>query len=563
MKTLVHREQIDIATSAYKNKVIGTKSVRHAQMSSISSRDLKPLLSADAEIAFLDIREHGQYGEGHPFFSVNVSYSTIEIQVPLLVPRKNVTVVLMDDGDRVSERAARVLQKLGYTKVMILEGGAPAWAKTGYTLFKGVNVPSKTFGELVEHECMTPSISADELKLRLERDETTVVLDSRPAHEYFKMSIPSARSCPNAELAYRIPALKIDPQTTIVINCAGRTRSIIGAETLRQCGFSNPILALRNGTQGWVLSGFNLNHGLQPEPLPSVEFKDRIQATKIADKLIEKFALGRISLEMLRAWEKDLERTTYIFDVRTEEEFLAGHYPDARHAPGGQLVQATDQYLAVRNARIILCDDTGLRAATTAMWLSSMGHEVSILDTDISSAAFSQTAKGIGSLVFDAPMVLPKEAVGKVANGALLVDASRSQDFRRGHARGAVWITRSRATNLDCNFDHPIIVTGQDQSLVFGILRELLGLGYTDLLWFEGSLEIWNQAGFEIEQTPDDPTDQDCIDFLFFVHDRHDGNLDAARHYLEWETGLLAQLDDQERGVLRPPQMNSATEKGQ
>ncbi len=516
------------------------------------------MLSADAEIAFLDIREHGQYGEGHPFFSVHVGYSTIETKMPILVPRKDVTVVVMDDGDGVGERAAHALKRLGYTDVMILEGGVPGWVAAGYTLFKGVNVPSKTFGELVEHECMTPSLSADELKLRLEKGEPTVVFDGRPEHEYFKMSIPSARSCPNAELAYRIPAFALDPEATIVINCAGRTRSIIGAETLRQCGFSNPILALRNGTQGWALSGFKLNHGTHSNSLPLVDYEARAQAARTADNLIKRLALPQISSELLKSWEKDRDRTIYIFDVRTEEEFLAGHWPGARHAPGGQLVQATDQYLAVRNARIILCDDNGLRAATTAMWLRGMGHDVTILDEDMSQATSSKINSTGGSTIVDAPLVSPEDAFGRIINGALLVDVSRSQDYRNGHVRGAIWVTRSRVNHLGCDFDHPIIITGQGQSLIFGVVLELIEAGYTNLLWFVGSPEIWRQAGFEIEHTPDSPTDQDCIDFLFFVHDRHEGNLDAARHYLEWETGLLAQLDNQERGMLRPPQLNSS-----
>ena len=526
-------------------------------MKSISPKNLKPMLTGEAEIAFLDVREHGQYGEGHPFFSVHVGYSTIEVEVLPLVPRKDVTVVVMDDCDGVSERAVRALQKLGYSDVMFLEGGAPGWVSAGYTLFKGVNVPSKTFGEMVEHECMTPSLSAVELKQRLEKGEPTVVFDGRPEHEYFKMSIPSARSCPNAELAYRIPALSLDPETAIVINCAGRTRSIIGAETLRQCGLSNPILALCNGTQGWSLSGFNLNYGTHPGSLPSVDSQARAQAVKTADNLIKRLSLPKISPKLLEAWKKDSERTIFIFDVRTEDEFSAGHRPDARHAPGGQLVQATDQYLAVRNARIILCDDTGLRAATTAMWLRGMGHDVTILEEDMSKLVAPRINYTDGCMVIDAPLVSPEDAFGKVANGALLVDASRSKDYRIGHARGSVWITRSRATNLGYRFDDAIIITGQEQSLIFGVVCEFLELGYKNLSWFEGSLKIWSQAGFEIEQTPNCPPDQECIDFLFFVHDRHDGNLDAARRYLEWETGLLAQLDDQERGILSPPQPNS------
>ena len=526
-------------------------------MNSISPKNLKPMLTAEAEIAFLDVREHGQYGEGHPFFSVHVAYSTIETEAPKLVPRKDVTVVVMDHDDGVGERAAHALEKIGYTNVLVLEGGAPGWAAAGYTLFKGVNVPSKTFGELVEHECMTPSISADELQLRLERDEPTVVLDGRPKHEYFKMSIPSARSCPNAELAYRIPALAIDPETTLVINCAGRTRSIIGAETLRQCGFSNPILALRNGTQGWALGGFTLDHGIHSEPLPLIDSKARAQAAKSAKNLITRLALPQISSETLKKWEKDPKRTTYIFDVRTEEEFLAGHWPGAQHAPGGQLVQATDQYLAVRNARIVLCDDTGLRAATTAMWLRGMGHDVSILEEDMSQALTSKVNYTVANTVIDAPLVSPEGAFGRVSNGAILVDASRSQDYRSGHARASIWITRSRVTTLDCRLNDTIIVTGQEKSLILGVVSDFLELGFTNMFWFEGSPEIWSRAGFEIEQTPDCPTDQECIDFLFFVHDRHDGNMDAARRYLEWETGLLAQLDDQERGILQPPQSNS------
>ena len=110
---------------------------------------------------------------------------------------------------------------------------------------------------------------------------------------------------------------------------------------------------------------------------------------------------------------------------------------------------------------------------------------------------------------------------------------------------------------MDCRLNDTIIVTGQEKSLILGVVDDFLELGFTNVFWFEGSPEIWSRAGFEIEQTPGCPIDQECIDFLFFVHDRHDGNMDAARRYLEWETGLLAQLDDQERGVLRPPQSNS------
>jgi hypothetical protein len=51
--------------------------------------------------------------------------------------------------------------------------------------------------------------------------------------------------------------------------------------------------------------------------------------------------------------------------------------------------------------------------------------------------------------------------------------------------------------------------------------------------------------------TPGEPADADCIDFLFFTAARHEGDASAARAYLDWETGLIGQLDAQERGAFR------------
>jgi len=78
--------------------------------------------------------------------------------------------------------------------------------------------------------------------------------------------------------------------------------------------------------------------------------------------------------------------------------------------------------------------------------------------------------------------------------------------------------------------------------------RDLGEAGCNDLRLLAGGYAAWRDAGLPVVATPHDPADADCIDFLFFTHDRHDGNADAAREYLAWETGLLDQLDAQERG---------------
>ena len=72
-------------------------------------------------------------------------------------------------------------------------------------------------------------------------------------------------------------------------------------------------------------------------------------------------------------WQQDPSRTLYLLDVRTREEFEKDRIAGARHAPGGQLVQAADEYVGVRNARVVLIDPERVRAVMTASWLNQMG----------------------------------------------------------------------------------------------------------------------------------------------------------------------------------------------
>jgi len=518
-------------------------------MKYVTAEALKPQLTDGGEIALLDVREHGQYGEGHPFFSVNLPYSRLEALAEALLPCRAVRCVVFDDGDGVAEKAARALEEMGYTGVHILAGGAPAWTAAGYTLFKGVNLPSKTFGELVEHERGTRSIAAEELKAMLEAGDPVTILDGRSPKEFHKMSLPGARSCPNAELAYRLPQMVADDTTPIVVNCAGRTRSIIGAQTLRELGVANPVFALRNGTQGWRLAGFELDRGKAPGRLPTLAPDQLAETAREAERLIAELGLPTVDPETLESWLADPTRSTYLLDVRTAEEFAEAHLPGARSAPGGQLVQATDEKVAVRNARIVLTDDTQLRAATTAMWLTGMGHQVWILKADASRGS----ARGAEAAPTGAEdSIALSDIPSRLAAGAVLLDASRSFDYRDSHIEGARWATRARLEGLGLPADAEVIVTGRDSVLIAGVAQDLRGQGHGRVDTVAGTPDTWQAAGLNVVATPEVPSDADCIDFLFFVHDRHDGNLEAARRYLAWELGLLAQIDDQERSVLRP-----------
>ena len=512
------------------------------------AQDVKPQLTNDSEIAFIDVREHGQYGDGHPFFIVSIPYSQLEGKVEALVPNKAVTIVLMDAGDGIAEKAQIRLKTMGYDTVDILKGGAQSWANAGYTLYEGVNLPSKTLGELVEHVAHTPRITASELRAMMENKDDFILLDGRTPEEFRTMMIGNGICCPNAELGHRLPQLLSSDTTKVIVNCAGRTRSIIGAQGLINQGFDNPVFALENGTQGWELAGFELTRGADdnlPHDLSQTTLK---AAAERAKKVRKKFGIKQVNLATVKEWQKDNTRTTYLFDIRTKEEFLNGHLLTSIHAPGGQLVQATDKKVAVRGARIILIDDMGLRAANTAIWLQQMGHEVYCLAEDITTIDGLEYGESPETTIAQTLLQCRKsEVAGKLKNDAILLDLNPSMVFRKGHIAGAHWTIRPRLAELKAKTDCEFILTSADRNVAELAARDLREMGVKNISYLAGNAETWAEAGLDVIATPDQPADKDCIDYLFFTHDRHVGNLEAARGYLAWETGLIDQLDEQER----------------
>ena len=519
----------------------------------ISASTLKAWLHDGGEIAVLDVREHGQYGESHLFHATPLPFSRLEVDVPRLVPRKQVRVVVYDGGNDdtagVAQRAARALEALGYRDVRVLEGGTAAWRAAGYVLFAGVNLPSKTFGELVEHAYGTPRITAKELAQRQACGEPLVVLDGRPVSEFHKMSIPGATCCPNGELAYRIGSLVPDPGTPIVINCAGRTRSILGAQTLINLGIPNPVFALENGTQGWYLVDLPLDHG-KTRQYGQDTGSDALSPS--AARLAERFQVPFVDAATVRQWAGDASRTLFLCDVRTPEEFSAGTLPCAQLTPGGQLMQAADQYVGVRKARLVLFDSDNVRAAVVASWLRQMGHDANVLMGGLDSGlelAPASTPSGPS---------LPEISVDELRqrlleNQAIVVDLRASMKYRAGHIPGAIWSIRPRLAQ-DLQGETRSIVLVADESAVAQWASRELGVGAALLC---GGMDAWVKSGLPQESADDVPPDARCIDYLFFVHDRHDGNKDAARQYLAWETGLVQQLDAQELADFHLPQTSS------
>ncbi|MHA6788564.1 cystathionine beta-lyase [Pseudomonas bijieensis] len=525
----------------------------------ITPGQLQQWLFDGQEIALFDVREHGQYGEAHLFFGVNLPYSRLELEARRLAPNPRVRLVIYDqDGADLAVRAAQRLQALGYINVYSLEGGADGWQAAGYQLFAGVHVPSKAFGEQVEAVRHTPHVSARQLAQWQARGEPLVVLDGRPLEEYRKMTIPGSICCPNGELGYRVHDLVPDEQTPIVVNCAGRTRSIIGAQTLIDLGLKNPIYALENGTQGWYLEDLQLEHGSERRYADQVSAATLPAQRLAAARLAERAGVPTVEATQVEQWAADAGRSLFLCDVRTAEEFATGTLPGAQHTPGGQLIQSTDLYVGVRQARVVLFDDDGVRAPIIASWLRQLGHEAFVLSGGLSSGL----ALPVPAVV--APEKLPLISVRALADAlkddaVALIDLRSSSAYRKAHIAGARWSIRPLLAAALADERRPVVLVADDSWLA---ALAALELPHTAARWLADGVDTWRSAGLALQEGAQTLADEQCIDFLFFTHDRHAGNKDAARQYLAWEIGLLAQMSADEVASLKPLQPGSQSVVG-
>ena len=282
---------------------------------------------------------------------------------------------------------------MGYSNVRQLAGGLEGWRQAGYELFQDVNSYAKAFGELVEQRRHTPSLPAQEVASLIASKANIAILDVRRFDEYATMNIPGSVSVPGAELVLRAREAAPDPETTIIVNCAGRTRSIIGTQSLINAGVANKVVALRNGTIGWTLAKQDLEHGADRRG--GIGAFDGAESN--ARDVAYRAGVRRVSVAEAGAIDAQNDRTLYRFDVRDAGEYTAGHIAGFRHYAGGQLVQEIDMAAPVRGARILLTDDKGIRADMTASWLAQMGWEVFVLDGGYD-----------GALEAGPPVLLPK-----------------------------------------------------------------------------------------------------------------------------------------------------------
>jgi rhodanese-related sulfurtransferase len=354
---------------------------------------------------------------------------------------------------------------------------------------------------------------------------------------------------PGGELALRITDITkdLDPETTVIVNCAGRTRSIIGTRVLQRMGLRN-VYGLKNGTSGWVLAGYHLETGGNRLELPAPSPEGLAAAEAYADRLAVEDGVRTMDLPTLQArLARRQQDPCYFVDVRTSEEYAQGHIPGFRWFPGGQAVQRSDEVMVVKHCPIVFACDRKTRSTVVASWYRQYGfQEVYVLQGGTTAWAADGLALAQGSEeVTPFGLAQARETVRvlsphdvQAAALPVVIFVDTSQDFARGHVPGACWVPRGslelQIANVAPAKQTPIAVTCQRgvQAILAG--ATLRALGYAHVSVLDGGMAAWQAAGLPLETgltgVMRPPTD--------VVLSGPERNMADAINYLRWETAL-------------------------
>ncbi len=514
--------------------------------SSLAPAELKQLLDEGAYIALFDVRDPVEVERSHIFGMTNLPRGRLESRVRDLVPDSETAIVLCCDGSSGrAELAAATLKGLGYGNVACLQGGMQAWEQQGGQMVSGSNVPSKRYGEAVLHQFNVPMISAAALKAASATGTKIVICDIRTPEEHATQCIPGAIGVPGFDMAAHARDLS-DRYELVVVHCAGRTRSIIAARTLQELGIENAV-ALENGTMGWLLSGLDLEQGSQAQigqPADGSVAYAELHARQLADAE----GIKQIDGDQLERLLRRRGENHYVFDVRRVDDYRKGHISGSIALPGGQAVQRTDDFIALKQAPIVLIGERDAQSCLAGIWLRRMGcTDVSILQGGITAwtaqgralvqGGRKATPAGYHEACSQVQFVSANELKQRLdAKAVHLFDVDHSVHFRKCHVPGAQWMARSllEAEMSACLPDRtaPVALCSKDgvQSALAGAI--LVAMGYTGVLCLQGGTQAWDAAGYPVERGGLAPQDDELLP-------PYQRGRQAMQDYIAWEKLLV------------------------
>ncbi len=463
---------------------------------------------------------------GHWFGSTNVPLSVLSTEIARLVPDRSFPIHLLDCQDAASAAAADRLSELGYDSVIRCPSSLPDSYGEGFV--KGEYVWSKAFGEVVAHTAGLPEVTPADY---LARHGEARLFDVRPTAEYRLFTIPDSSSLPNSLLLANMDALK-NTGEPVLLHCAGRTRSIIGACTLKAAGYDGPYAIFRGGTQAWQLDGLEREFDA-----------DRVFAKESADP--------EPAREFLRKWHigfqqvDNAELATFVAEHRDEHLFdvsddaamgqLLNH--GITRISGTNLIQQTDRSIARYHVPVNLFDTgSGSRAAFAAYWLRCMGFTVRVVYLSEPLHNKSAEQAGLENPGLSHTVLSVNQLLNDLEDSAPVIDFRPSSDYGQAHLNGSQWGNVSE-----------LLASAEPAAGIVVIGSNLAQAGEAaDLLqkydWQIDGIFAWDAAkidpGHLVSGDIESPIDE-CALFA----GRHHGKLQDSRDYLAWEEELPGQID--------------------
>ena len=469
------------------------------------------------------------------------------------VPRLSTRVILCDDAEGLGERAARVMTGAGYPDVSVLDGRMPDCEAVGFQIFHGHYATTYALGLHIALLNEPPELNAQELKSKMDSGEDVMVVDTRTLGEFRGGCVPGARSVPMAELLYRVKDLAPDPNTQVVVNCGAITRGVLGGQSLIEAGIDNPVSVLSNGVRGWDLAGFALEEGAE-RSYPALSDEARVWSGEAANRLSSAGGVQYITPAELEGWRAQSgERTLYLVDVRSRNEYEEGHIEGSVWIPGGEVVGCYEDHVATMNARYCLVDDNGARATLAASWLNRMGWpDVAVLVGGLKqySLVRGRETENIPELdAIDVPTVTPSDLRARISkNQVLVIDVGGSTRYQTAHIPGAWWSCRSKLPGLlqglpgaEC-----YVLTSDDGRVARLAAGDIAPLTEVPVMKLSGGTSAWKTEGYE--------TVAGLTRTLGEIEDVHPGYgtrpgddratvIAAQRRMVEWQNGLLPKIE--------------------
>ena len=326
---------------------------------------LNVLKNNTKNISFLDIRERKEYVYGFAFGSVNCPFSKFKYLIKELVPDVNTTLILIGVKNiNQKNQIQKMLKKLKYHRSFIIKGDYKIWKKYKFPLWAGEYTFSKAFGEWIEITSTIKNLYAKELYKIHKKNHNYLQIDARPKKEFEKFSLPQSVQCSGGELPCYINNAE-NLRKNYIVHCAGRTRSIIAYQTLKDFNFKNKKYVLNGGTQNWVLNGFDRKFKNQSKITSTkINYKDDL---KLANSIAKKFGIPTTQI-------MNKKTNSYNFQINSEIKNFK-KIPGWKQVNATTLIQSTDKFISSTNTKVLIFSNIPSSAVFTVIWLRRMGYQ--------------------------------------------------------------------------------------------------------------------------------------------------------------------------------------------